>query len=360
MRADASGAKTGKHTSIMEAIAAKSGEMMANAENRVAAVAAEIQGLSPNIAQLMQRVRAVTIEPRVASLEGRERAETLLPCEIGAEALGRCQILVANNVIVLETLGVLSLTRYVFELLVWLRTIHQAPLKSLRFLMLSLKDAEDHTSQHIAHLEAEAQFLDEMAQRDNPMPGMKALVEEHGDNLTAEIVQKAEKARMDAIDFEARRHFVAYASDAKVNGYGFQAYLIRTKAVAAAQADLEAKRQMRLDFVSRFGQTLIDEAGGVSKWNWFDSARLVGMEPEYHYIYRYTSRLLHATPTSFYTTSKNLELTEMRLLLEYVYVRLLDVIDVVTDLAVRAEKKCGSGPRTDFDDPQWQKGQGEP
>ena len=72
MRADASGAKTGKHTSIMEAIAAKSGEMMANAENRVAAVAAEIQGLSPNIAQLMQRVRAVTIEPRVASLEGRD------------------------------------------------------------------------------------------------------------------------------------------------------------------------------------------------------------------------------------------------------------------------------------------------
>lgn len=335
----------------MEATAAESGEMMGNAESRVAAVAAEIQGLAPNIAQLMQRVRAVTTEPQIATLEGRERAETLLPCEIGAEALGRCQILVANNVVVLETLGVISLTRYVFELLVWLRTIHQVPLKSLRFLMLSLKDGEDHTSQHIAHLEAEAQFLDEMAERDNPVPRMKPLVEEHGENLTAEIVENAEKARMDAIDFEARRHFVAYAADAKVNGYGFQAHLIRKKAVAAAQADLEAKRQASLEFVSRFGQTLIDEAGGVSKWNWFDSARVVGMEPEYQYIYRYTSRLLHATPTSFYTTSKNLELTEMRLFLEYVYVRLLDVIDVVTDLAVRAEKKCGWGPRTDNNEP---------
>jgi len=38
---------------------------------------------------------------------------------------------------------------------------------------------------------------------------------------------------------------------------------------------------------------------------------------------------------------QNLELTEMRLFLEYVYVRLLDVIDVVTDLADRAEAKCG-------------------
>jgi hypothetical protein len=207
--------------------------------------------------------------------------------------------------------------------------------------MLSLKDNEDHTSQHIAHLEAEAQFLDGIAERDDPIPGMKALQEEHGENLTAEIVRNAERGRMDAIDFEARRHFIAYADDARVNGYGFQAHLIRKRAVAAAQKDLEAKRQVRLDFIDRFSQSLIDEAGGVSKWNWFDSAKAVGMEPEYQYIYRYTSRLLHATPTSFYTTSKNLELTEMRLFLEYVYVRLLDVIDAVTDLAVRAEAKCG-------------------
>lgn len=314
---------------------------MENAENRVATIAAEIQDLAPTIAELTQRVRAVMADPQIASLEGRERAETLIPCEIGAEALGRCQILVANNVVVLETLGVISLTRYVFELLVWLRTIQATPLKSLRFLILSLKDGEDHTSQHVAHLEAEAQFLDAIAERDDPIPGMMALQEEHGENLTAEIVRNAEKARMDVIDFEARRHFIAYAADAKVNGYGFQAHLIRKKAVVAAEADLEAKRQVRLDFVDRFSQSLIDEAGGVSKWNWFDSAKAVGMEPEYQYIYRYTSRLLHATPTSFYTTSKNLELTEMRLFLEYIYVRLLDVIDVVTDFAVRAEAKCG-------------------
>ena len=61
------------------------------------------------------------------------------------------------------------------------------------------------------------------------------------------------------------------------------------------------------------------------------------MEAEYEYIYRYTSRLLHATPTSFYTTSKNLEPSEVRLFLDYVYVRLLDVIDLVTALVVRAE-----------------------
>lgn len=326
---------------MAEAAAAEGKEIMQSPENRVAALATEIKDLAPTIAELTQRVRTVMADPQIASLEGRERAETLLPCEIGAEALGRCQILVANNVVVLETLSVISLTRYVFELLVWLRTIQANPLKSLRFLILSLKDGEGHTSQHIAHLEAEAHFLDVIAERDDPIPGLTVLQEEHGENLTAEIVRNAEKARMDVIDFEARRHFIAYAADAKVNGYGFQAHLIRKKAVVAAEADLEVKRQVRLAFVEYFSQSLIDEAGGVSKWNWFDSAKAVGMEPEYNYIYRYTSRLLHATPTSFYTTSKNLELTEMRLFLEYIYVRLLDVIDVVTDFAVRAETKCG-------------------
>ena len=286
---------------------------MGSSESSIAAIVVEIRDLAPTIAELTQRVIAVTTEPQITSLEGRARAETLLPCDIAAEALGRCQILVTNNVIVLETLGIISLTRYVFELLVWMKTIHETPLTSLRFFILLMKDGEAHTSQHIAQLEAEAQFLDEIEKRDD------------------------EKARMDAIDYEARRHFTAYAADARVNGYGFQAYLIRGKAKVAAQADLEAKRKARLDFVNRFGQPLIDEAGGVSRWVWRDAAKAVKMEAEYEYIYRYTSRLLHATPTSFYTTSKNLEPSEVRLFLDYVYVRLLDVIDLVTALVVRAE-----------------------
>ena len=314
---------------------------METSESKVAAVATEIRDLAPAIAELVQRVRLIIDEPKIAALEGRERAETLLPCEIGVEALDRCNILVTKNVVFLETLGILSLTRYVFELLVWLRTIQKTPLKSLRFLMISLKDRENHTLQHIAHLESEAQFLDLVEERDDPIPAMKSLVEKHGENLTAEIVSEAEKARMNAIDSEARRYFIAYAADARINGYGFQAHLIRNKAIVAAQEDLEVTRKTRERLVSLFGQSLIDESGGVAKWNWFDSARDVGMEPEYQYIYRYTSRLMHATPTSFYTTSKNLELNEMRLFLEYVYVRILDVIDVVTDIAARAEAKSG-------------------
>jgi hypothetical protein len=306
-------------------------------ETRVAAVVAEIQTLAPVISELTLRARTVAASGPIARSEGRSRAELLLPCEIGAEALERCHILVINNVVVLETLGVISLTRYVFELLVWLKTVRQTPLKSLYFIMLSLRDGEAHTTQHLEQLKAEASFFDGMAERDDPVPTMRGLQEQHGKNLTSEIVRAAEKSRMDALDLEARRHFSVYAADAKINGYSFQAYLIRTKAIVAAEADLQARWLTRTEFVERFGQALIDESGVGTKWIWANSAKAVGMDREYEYIYRYTSRLLHATPTSFYTSTKNLEVVEMRVFLEFVYVRLLDLIDVVTELVDRAE-----------------------
>src|SRR3546814_1190509 len=116
---------------MTEAAAAESGEVMEDAESRVATIAAEIQDLAPTIAELTQRVRATMAEPQITTLEGPERAETLLPCEIGAAAHGRCLILQPINVVVLETPGVISLTRYVVVLLRCLRT-HQAPsLKTL-------------------------------------------------------------------------------------------------------------------------------------------------------------------------------------------------------------------------------------
>jgi hypothetical protein len=53
---------------------------------------------------------------------------------------------------------------------------------------------------------------------------------------------------MYAFDLKARRHFSAHAADAKNNGCSFQAHLIRTKAISASEADLEARSQVRAKF----------------------------------------------------------------------------------------------------------------
>ncbi len=57
------------------------------------------------------------------------------------------------------------------------------------------------------------------------------------------------------------------------------------------------------------------------------------MIEQYEFLYSYTSRLLHATPVSIFTNQKNLEPEEMRLFLEYVYVSMLDALEL-------GEKQC--------------------
>ena len=56
------------------------------------------------------------------------------------------------------------------------------------------------------------------------------------------------------------------------------------------------------------------------------------MEEEYDFIYSYTGKLLHATPASLTTNQKNLEPNEVLGFLKYVHARLLDVIQMVTQL----------------------------
>jgi len=52
------------------------------------------------------------------------------------------------------------------------------------------------------------------------------------------------------------------------------------------------------------------------------------MPDDFEFIYSYTSRLLHAGPVSITTNQQNLELGEMRMFLEYIHVRIGDIIEM--------------------------------
>jgi hypothetical protein len=62
----------------------------------------------------------------------------------------------------------------------------------------------------------------------------------------------------------------------------------------------------------------------------------VGMADEYAFIYSYTSRLLHATPSSITTRMQNLDDGEVVTFLRYLSVRIGDVLDMAR---VRATPK---------------------
>jgi len=65
-----------------------------------------------------------------------------------------------------------------------------------------------------------------------------------------------------------------------------------------------------------------------ARWNWKTKASDTGMLTAYEFVYSFTSRLLHATPSSMFTNNKNLEESEMVLLCDYILISLMDALDI--------------------------------
>lgn len=68
------------------------------------------------------------------------------------------------------------------------------------------------------------------------------------------------------------------------------------------------------------------------------------MEAQHEFIYSFTSRLLHATPAGMFTEQKNLEVPEMVLFLNNVYVSMFDALDLAAR-HVEADAKLKYGGR---------------
>jgi hypothetical protein len=125
---------------------------------------------------------------------------------------------------------------------------------------------------------------------------------------------------MREVDIEASKKFSIYIDDAKINGYGFQAHLIKTKIIPQVEQAISEIQNKLEEFKKKVDKKIFDII--PRRWNWKDMAEKVNKEEEYDYIYTYTSKLLHATPASLTTNQKNLELQEVYIFLRYINVTL--------------------------------------
>ncbi len=64
------------------------------------------------------------------------------------------------------------------------------------------------------------------------------------------------------------------------------------------------------------------------RWNWKEQAAKAGMSEQYGFLYSYTSRLLRATPASLTTKQKNLELDEVSMFLDFIFVAMLEATEI--------------------------------
>ncbi len=252
-------------------------------------------------------------------------------------ALVRLRQFVENNFYYIETMGLLAVVRYVFELSVWLRLFQKDSRYSLIYYRELINSQRKFYADTLAHLRREIELLNSFAERDKEESD-QVLHNSKQINSAMEFGDLLRNA-MDRVDAEASRHFSIYLDDAKINGYSFQANLIEKKVVPKAELAISQIDAELREYEKRIPENVKKLVNG--RWQWRGMADKAGIMHEHDYIYSYASKLLHATPASLTTDQKNLEILEICIFLRYIYVKILEIMDMA-----QSQPECKIKPMT--------------
>lgn len=300
-----------------------------------------------NIHQLVQSIRSRGA--KVDAVAQRLRTPAILAAfnkwdhtswciSAAGDSLVRIRLFTEQNFHILETIGVVAVARYLFELGVWLRLFGLDRRYGLVYFDQLLETRQRYYQDTKAHLEREIALLrsfdeKEKALHERAMDDVKTSVIAAGGKTDAEAVasrlNRVIDTVSDAIDAEAARRFSIYAAGARTNGYGYQAHLVERQAlppILRAVADVRAERDA-------FEATVPPDVKELrpKRWQWRSMAEKVGAVDEYDYIYSFASKLLHATPASITTDQKNLETPEMEMFLKYIDVTICDIVTMAEE-----------------------------
>jgi len=244
---------------------------------------------------------------------------------VAGDSLVRLRIFTEQNFNFVETIGIVAVSRYIFELSVWLHLFKLDPRYGLVYFSQLLDTQQRHFQAERAQLAREVALLKSFDYREKKSQeqALANINDPSSSDEEKQALLSTLRSLSDEIDAEASRRFSIYAKSAQINGYGFQAHLVETKAVPQVDKAL-AEIAVEKDW---FDATLPQDVKRLipRRWQWRQMAEKVGLTDEYDYIYSFTSKLLHATPASITTDQKNLELAEMQIFLKYIDVKMADV-----------------------------------
>lgn len=266
---------------------------------------------------------------------------------VAGDCLIRLRLFTENNFNSAETMGTISVARYIFEVSVWLHLFKRDARYGLVYFSQLIDAQRRYWKDYREQLAREIALLRrfEREERDALTSAMSRIQGIGNPADQTQALLTAPNAIAARIDEQAARHFSVYAEQAKVNGYGFQAHLVEKKAVPQADASLAAIGSEQTAFDARIPQTIKDII--PNRWQWRQMAQAVGLTHEYDFIYTFSSRLLHATPASITTNQKNLEPQELALFLRYINVKITEIIELAREYprntAYRLQPSGGSG-----------------
>jgi hypothetical protein len=295
---------------------------VSNYESQIGQYIENIRGLGPTFERLATAFRADLDDP--GATFDKYSADDWRRNTFG-NALVRLRQITENNFHVVETLGLVAVARYIFELSVWLILFE----KDCRYCLIYYRELLATQLRYYKDVRAQLHREIELLKRFEKLDDHSKIAKSVGTPPAAakrygELVRKA----MDHVDAEASKHFSMYLDDAKTNGYGFQAYLVEKKAVPPVELSIAQLEQEKFDFEKNVPKNARDLIKG--SWQWRQMARVAGIEDEHDYIYSCASKLLHATPASLTTDYKNLEPKEICQFLRYIHVKMLEIADLAS------------------------------
>ncbi len=247
------------------------------------------------------------------------------------DCLVRLRLFTEQNFNFIETIGTIAVARYIFELSVWLHLFKLDSRYGLVYYGQLLDTQSRYWRDYREQLDREIALLQRFQQmeQDTENDAINQIKDLSDPEKQKHLLLALPKAVSELVDEQAARHFSIYADQAKVKGYGFQAYLVEQKVVPQiekALADIDSEKGA---FDAHIPQDVRSMIPG--SWQWRQMAKKVALTDEYDFIYTCSSKLLHATPASITTDQKNLGLPELVMFLKYINVKIADVIELARE-----------------------------
>jgi hypothetical protein len=289
-------------------------------------MSAEINVLADEIISLLPRIKLAidALEERLSavsvSLDESNLFSSASYWRLAAvkDGMIKVRLIVEQNFNYIETFSVLAISRYILELLIWFRLLlSKNPEYAFRYAQQLVTDKRDHAREHLAKLRNEIELFKQLQAKEDGAVGKAADRAARG----PEQFRIATRMIAQEIDRAARLQFCLYADDAKTRGYGFQAHLLETQGIPQLEQEIQHLQELKDKAISQ----MPNNVQKYKRWLWKDMAEAAGLQEQFAFVYAYTSRLLHATPTSLTTNQKNLELDEMKMLLNFVFVSCLEM-----------------------------------
>ncbi len=286
--------------------------------------------LTAQIHSLVEKIKAnhTTINTKAISLRTTEMMYNFNKhcpqawCQaVMGDSLVRLRLFIEQSFNHIETLGIVAVSRYLFELSVW--------------LYLFQLDSRYGFVYYKQLIETQRKFYsDSLKQINQEIKLLRSFEKEEAEEQTAILKtnmpteEKINRIKIlgQKIDVKAARKFSIYAESAKYNGYGYQADLIEKKIKTQIEIAIKELELDELDFKKNKSPKISDLTGSKGRWQWKTMAGIVDLDTEYEYIYTYTSKLLHATPASISTNQKTLALEEILMFLKYIDIKIIDIL----------------------------------